>query len=306
MGARFGCIVGRNIRYKASPMKVVVIYNPASGSEYSLRKIRQLFKQSGVSIDYSFTIKQLSSQKLAALIQRGVTVAVVGGDGSLNSAARLLVGTKSVLLPLPGGTFNHFTRDLGMAPTVKEVMTSIHTAETRTIDVAYVNDELFLNNSNLGLYPFSLIERKATKKLIGKWLAAALSIIDQLSLFRRHSLIIDGEKIKSPFVFVGNNHYDIKQSLIPRRTGFTKGALTVMIASSRSRTALIRAIFAVLRGNVAHRDDFTLSYRKAITIYSHRSSIPVSFDGEVKRLATPLAYRIEPKCLKVMFIPASQ
>lgn len=286
-------------------MKVVVIYNPASGSQYSLKRIRQLFKQSGVAIDYSFTIKQLSSQKLAGLVKRGVTVAVVGGDGSLNSVARLLVGTKSVLLPLPGGTFNHFIRDLGMPPTVEEAMASIDNGEVHAIDVAYVNDELFLNNSNIGLYPFSLIERKATKRLIGKWMAAGLSIFDQLSLFRRHSLVIDGEKIKSPFVFVGSNHYDIKQSLIPRRTGFTRGVLTVMIATSRSRSALVRAIFAVLRGNVSHRDDFTLSYRKTLSIYSHRSSIPVSFDGEVKRLSTPLVYRIEPKKLKVLVIKAS-
>lgn len=286
-------------------MKVVVIYNPASGSEYSLRRIKQLFKQAGISIDYSFTIKQLSSQKLSALIQGGVTVATVGGDGSLNSVARLLVGTKSVLLPLPGGTFNHFVRDLGMPPTVEEVVGAFDTGEVQTIDVAYVNDELFLNNSNLGLYPFSLIERKTTKKVIGKWMAACLSVIDQLGLFRRHSLVIDGKKIKSPFVFVGNNQYDIKQSLIPRRTTFSQGILTVMIATSRSRSALIRAIFSVIRGNVSHREDFTLSHRKTLSIYSHRSTIPVSFDGEVKRLSTPLTYRIEPKCLKVLVVPAS-
>lgn len=305
MGARAR---GTSYRYdfdKAYPVKVVVIYNSASGSEYSLRKIRELFKRAGLSIDYSFTITQLSSQKLAALIKRGVTVAVVGGDGSLNSVARLLVGTKSVLLPLPGGTFNHFVRDLGMPPTVEEAVSLVKQGVVTAIDVAYVNDELFLNNSNLGLYPFSLIERKATKKILGKYVAAGLSVFDQLSLFRRHSLVIDGEKIKSPFVFVGNNHYDIKQSLIPRRTSFDKGILTVMIATSRSRSALIRAIFAVLKGSVAHREDFSLSRRKKLSIYSHRASIPVSFDGEVKRLAPPLIYRIEPKALKVLVVKAS-
>jgi diacylglycerol kinase family enzyme len=133
-------------------------------------------------------------------------------------------------------------------------------------------------------------------------MAAGLSIVDQLSLFRRHSLVIDGEKVKSPFVFVGNNRYDIKQSLIPRRTGFSKNVLTVMIATSRSRSALIRAIFAVLKGNVSHREDFNLTYRKTLSIYSHRASLPVSFDGEVKRLNTPLIYRVEPKSLKVLIV----
>ncbi|MBC7512694.1 hypothetical protein H7142_03490 [Candidatus Saccharibacteria bacterium] len=286
-------------------MKVVVVYNPASGSGYTLRKIKELFRQQNISVDYSFTIKQLSSQKLTSLIKRGVTVAVVGGDGSLNSVARLLVGSKSVLFPLPGGTFNHFIRDLGMPPTVEESINAFDTARVISVDVAYVNDELFLNNSNLGLYPFSLIERKTTKKFLGKYTAAALSIFDQLSLFRRHIIVIDGEKIKSPFVFVGNNNYDIQQSLIPRRTSIDGGILTVMIASSASRRALIRAIFSVLKGSVAHLEDFSMSRRKELTIYSSRATIPVSYDGEVKRLASPLTYRINQKCLKVLIAKAS-
>ncbi|MES2876187.1 MAG: diacylglycerol kinase family protein [Patescibacteria group bacterium] len=285
-------------------MKVVLIYNVASGSQYQLRDIRKLFRSHGIAIDYSFTAKQLASKKLAVLIARGVTVAVIGGDGTINSAARLVVGTKSTLLPLPGGTFNHFVRDLGMSPNLEETLENIRTAETRKIDVAYVNDELFLNNSNIGLYPFSLIERKATKKIVGKWIAAVLSAFDQLSVFRRHKLVIDGETIRSPFVFVGNNIYDIKSSLIPQRTGFTSSTLTVMVASSRSRLALMRAIVSVVKGDVSDRDDFALSHRQAITIYSHRSTIPVSFDGEVKHLAPPLKYQVKPKVLKVMIAKA--
>ena len=281
-------------------MKVVLIYNPASGSEYTLRRIRPLFRRYDVVIDYHFTIKQLDSPKLTSLIKRGVTLAVIGGDGTLNAVARRIVGTKTVLLPLPGGTFNHFVRDLKMAPTVEQVLAGLPKSRVRTIDVGYVNDELFLNNSNLGLYPFSLIERKQTKKLLGKYMAATLSAIDQLSVFRRHRLTVDGKPIRSPFIFVGNNTYDIKSSLIPQRTGFSKGLLTVMIATSQSRAALIRAIFAVLRGDISGRDDFELHHPKKLTIDSRHKRFPVSFDGEVKYMSPPLNYSIRPKCLKVL------
>lgn len=285
-------------------MKVVLIYNSRSGSNYDERSLRQLFRRHRVTIDYSFSMDQLSSAKLTSLIAKGVTIAAVGGDGTLNAVARKIVGTPSVLLPLPGGTFNHFVRDLGMSVTLEDTLSNVKKGRQKTIDVGYVNDELFLNNSNLGLYPFSLIERKATKRLVGKWLAALLSAIDQLTVFRRHKLVIDGRKVRSPFVFVGNNVYDIQKSLIPQRTSLSRGVLTVMVATSESRRALARAVFDVLKGDVSHRDDFSLSRRKSMSVYSHRSTLPVSFDGEVKRLATPLEYRIAPKCLNVWVVKA--
>lgn len=281
-------------------MKVVLIYNTTSGGEYGLRALRETFKRHNIAVEYSFNVKQLSSRKLASLIKQGVIIAAVGGDGTLNAVARLIVGSRSTLLPLPGGTFNHFIRDIGMSAQLEENLAAIKTAKTHKLDVGYVNDEMFLNNSNLGLYPFSLIERKQTKKILGKYAAAVLSAIDQLSVFRRHRLIIDGKKVRSPFVFVGNNVYDIKQSLIPQRSNITKGVLTVMIATSRSRLALIRDIFAVVRGDVSHSDDFSITQRKELTIYSHRKSIPVSFDGELKHLTPPLQYRIDPKAIKVL------
>lgn len=286
-------------------MKVILIYNEASGSGYDLRSLKRIFKAASVDVEYSFSTKQLSSKKLLSLIRTGRTIAAVGGDGTLNSVARLLVDTKSTLLPLPGGTFNHFVRDLGMAPTVEDSVARLSEAAVSLIDVAYVNDELFLNNSNIGLYPFSLIERKTTKKLIGKHAAALLSAFDQLSLFRRHKLVIDNEVIRSPFIFVGNNVYDISKSLIPQRTGFSKGVLTMMTATSRTRSALMGDILAVIRGDISGRDSFDVAQRQSVAIYSREKSIPVSFDGEVKRLAPPLEYKIKPRCLRVMVVKSA-
>ena len=302
LAARRGNAVNHSLGGEAVPMKVVLIYNRSSGGAYTLPRIRTLFRRHGVRIDYSFTTRQLNSNKLSTLIKKGVTVAVIGGDGTFNSAARLLVGSPSTLLPLPGGTFNHFVRDLGMPPTVEEVIANLEKSTTRQIDVAYVNDELFLNNSNLGLYPFSLIERKLARRIVGKWAAAALSIFDQITAFRRHRLTIDGERVQSPFVFVGNNIYDIRTSLIPRRTSFTRRTLTVMISSSATRRAFFRGVLAVLKGDVSQRQDFEVTRRKELTIYSHRATIPVSFDGEVKKLTPPLHYRVEPACLRILSV----
>lgn len=283
-------------------MRVVLIYNNASGGRYTLATMRRICRESNITISYSFTVRQLSSPKLASLIKRGVTVMAVGGDGTMNSVARLIVNTPSSLLALPGGTLNHFVRDLGMNGSVEDLVQRSANISEQVIDVGYVNDELFLNNSSLGLYPFSLLDRKATRPLLTKWAAAIYAGMRQLIVFRRHRLIIDGNKIRSPFVFVGNNTYDITASLIPQRSKLNKGTLTVMVATSRSRWRLIRAGFNVIRGKVDHMDDFSLSKRKSIDIYTRTQLLPVSFDGEVKQLTSPFFYRSQPKCLRVLVV----
>lgn len=281
-------------------MNVILVYNLKSGNHYTSRQLRKLFKQSGHTISYSFTIQQLGSAKLRQLVTRGVVVAVVGGDGTMNAVARLLVGSKSTLLPLPGGTFNHFVRDLGIPLSIEDALPALARAKQRQIDVAYVNNQLFLNNSSLGVYPFALLERHRFGKLVGKWAAMVVAAVSQLGRFRRTHLVIDGKPVRSPFVFVGNNRYDISAALIPERRAFSRGILTVMVATSQSRSSFLRTGLAILRGNAARRDDFILSYRKSVSIYSRREVLPVSFDGEVTQLKTPLEYRIEPKTLKVL------
>lgn len=283
-------------------MRVVLIYNNSSGGRYTLQKLRRICHENDIVISYNFTVRQLNSPKLAALIQQGVIIMAVGGDGTMNSVARLVVDSPSTLLPLPGGTLNHFVRDLGMNGTVEELVSGSKKASEQVVDVGYVNEELFLNNSSLGLYPFSLLERKKDRPLLTKWTAALYAGLWQLIVFRRHRLVIDGKQVRSPFIFIGNNVYDITSSLIPQRKKLNKAVLTVMIATSRSRWHLVRAGFNIVRGKVNHLDDFSVSKRKNIDIYTSSQALPVSYDGEVKHLASPFYYRSHPKSLKVLVI----
>lgn len=283
-------------------MRVVLVYNNASGGKYTLAKLRQLCRDNNITITYSFTVRQLGSPKLAQLVRRGVIIMAVGGDGTMNSVARLMIDSPSLLLPLPGGTLNHFVRDLGMKGSLEELLSHSDKTKETTVDVGYVNEELFLNNSSLGLYPFTLLDRKRSNPLVTKWAAALYAGLRQLIVFRRHSMIIDGAKIRSPFVFVGNNRYNITSSLIPQRTKLTAGVLTVIVASSASRWRLVRAGINVMRGTVSHLDDFTVQTRKSVVVYTHASQLPVSFDGEVKYVSSPFTYSSRPKSLRVLVI----
>ena len=77
---------------------------------------------------------------------------VGGGDGTISAAASALVGTDTLLGVLPLGTLNHFARDLGIPSDLTEAARLIASRKDRRVDVAEMNDRIFINNSAIGLY----------------------------------------------------------------------------------------------------------------------------------------------------------
>lgn len=286
-------------------MNIVLIYNPSSGQNMTLRQLKGLFRRYGVTVSYSFSVRQMQSKKLASLVRRGVVVAAVGGDGTHSSVAQLVGGTKSTLLPFPGGTFNHFVRDLGMAGDIETILTGLAHAKKKMIDVAYANERLFLNNSNIGMYPFSLIERKKARRIIGKWPAAAWSALSQVIEFHRRTLLINGRIIKTPFVFVGNNEYDLTAVGMPPKKTLSGGKLFVVVSTSQSRLAFMKAVFMTALGKAYQHDELEVHRLKKLTIDSHHPKITISYDGEATKITPPLHYQLKPKYLRVMYVPKS-
>ena len=72
---------------------------------------------------------------------------------TIAAAASALIGTDTKLGVLPLGTLNHFARDLGVPTDVAEAAKLIASGKERRVDVAELNDRIFINNSAVGLYP---------------------------------------------------------------------------------------------------------------------------------------------------------
>ena len=60
---------------------------------------------------------------------------------------------------LPLGTLNHFARDLAIPTELEEAAKLIAGRKQRRVDVAEMNERIFINNSAIGLYPLMVIDR---------------------------------------------------------------------------------------------------------------------------------------------------
>src|SRR5205085_3333428 len=123
---------------------------------------------------------------LAAAKERKIDAVVVGGgDGTIRTVAGVLAGTAVPLGILPLGTLNHFAKDLGIPAELEAATAVISEGYTRRIDLGEVNDEIFINNSSLGIYPYLVAdrERQTSGTSRPKWIAASLAFLRVLRRF---------------------------------------------------------------------------------------------------------------------------
>lgn len=259
--------------------------------------------------------EELTELARAAVSNGARAVVAGGGDGTVGAVASVLVGTDKALGVLPLGTLNHFAKDLripleveGAARNVcegREVLVDV--AEVRGDDGAESGRRVFINNSGLGLYPHIVRRREKLqeREAVGKWTAFARA---SLAILRRYPFLnvrlnADGKEIVrvTPFVFVGNNEYEVEGTRIGGRERLDAGRLSLYVAHRTGRLGLLRLALRALFGRLRQSKDFDALSAEEIWIETRRPKrLYVATDGEVTVMTTPLHYRVLPKALRVI------
>jgi YegS/Rv2252/BmrU family lipid kinase len=242
-----------------------------------------------------------------AIAERGDPVVIVGGgDGTISAAAAALVGTETALGILPLGTLNHFARDLGLPTDLNEAAKLIATGKSRRVDVAEMNDRIFINNSAIGLYPLMVIDRDLQRKKLGRSKRLAMIVASARTLVRfghqRLTLTINDEKerVDTPLLFVGNNDYRIDLGAPGQRESLEDGELCVMVMRKKTRRGFIAASIRALFNRARDDDMEKIAGVERLRVSSRRSIVATSLDGEVVAAQPPLDYRIRKHALRVI------
>ena len=249
---------------------------------------------------------QLDDEAKAAAAAGFDAVIAGGGDGTISTVAAALVGSHTPMGVLPLGTLNHFAKDLGIPLDLAAAAQVIAANHPRPVDLARVNDQIFINNSSLGVYARAIVDRDATRSRwrLGKWPAMALAV---LNTFRRAPLIevrleVEGAaaRLKTPLVFVGNNRYRLDLLHVGARDRLDEGVLSLYFARAQSRWGMLKLVFNAALGRLQQDRDFETLYPREVWIETRRSRLHVAADGEAMRMTAPLHYEILPQALRVL------
>jgi len=283
-------------------MNAVVIHNPKSGSAVPINDFVKRCKKHGIQVLKTIDVTGDLSEELQPYVtEPNIIVIGYGGDGTLNSVASSLRQTGAVFAPIPGGTLNHFTKDLGIPQNLDEALANLSTAKVRYVDIGLVNGHVFLNNSGIGLYPYTLKMREELERSnTHKWIAAIISTIKAFIRYKRMTVEVNNELVKTPFVFVGNNDYKIEQQLVGGRSKLNGNVLSSYAILSKNRLGLILLLLKHLTGMMRQPQDVRIWKMNRMTIRPKMHRIAVSLDGERVVLETPLSYSVSHNELRVL------
>ncbi len=290
---------------------VHVIVNAGSGSvlgDETAQSLRERFIAFGIKAEVKLAENVKDIVRLAREAAEGEADLIVagGGDGTISTVAIEASAAGKTLGILPLGTLNNFSKDLGIPQNINAAVRVISEGEVHQIDLAEVNGRVFINNSSIGLYPKMVVRREQQQHKLGrgKWTAALWASLRlfRISPFLKVDIEINGKTFerKTPFVFVGNNEYEMDMYLIGRRPSLEEGKLSLYFLHRQGRAGLIMLLWKTVTGGLKQWKDFEAVSTDHVTIRARRRRIRVAFDGETDLMRPPLEYRIRPKALKVI------
>lgn len=216
---------------------------------------------------------------------------VAGGDGSLAAVAAASVAHQLPFVCIPAGTRNHFALDLGVdRRDLVGALDAFTDGVERMVDVARLNDRLFLNNVSLGVYGDAVRRPEYRDAKLRTMLQTAEAVLGPGTVTPELHLIDDrGHEHRHPAVLlVSNNPYALHRPIVTgTRPSLASGRLGILV--------LDRLDDAGVRGHHEPGRAWTA------TTLEINAPAPVNagIDGEPVDLQPPLRFSIVPAALRV-------
>ena len=237
-------------------------------------------------------------------------IVAAGGDGTVDGIAAALAGTGKILAVIPLGTFNLLARRLNIPVDLEGALQTAVNGRVAEINVGEVNGRVFLSRSSVGLYPLALRQREKMYRRFGRSRLIAL-LSGAAALVRWGNIMTikltteaDGHLFRSRFVFVCNNPAELDYFNLPGRQCIDADKFAVYVPNPLTPAGILRLGFRMLARQAQESRDFDTFCTRDLLLEMEPPRVPVSVDGEVEIMQSPLHYRLRPRALRIR-LPSS-
>jgi diacylglycerol kinase family enzyme len=237
----------------------------------------------------------------SAIARGAEVIGMAGGDGSQALVATVAAQRNVAHVCIPAGTRNHFALDLGLdREDVVGALDAFTDGVERRIDLACVNDRVFVNNASLGVYAKVVQSEAYRDAKLGTWTDMLPDLIGpNAEAIDLEFTAPDGTSCDDAvLVLVSNNPYELTHlSGAGTRERIDMGLLGIVAARMRG-TDVSKLVALELVGQ-ARRYPGLLSWSAREFEVHSGGSVEVGLDGEALVLDPPLHFASLPGALRV-------
>ena len=286
----------------------VVINAGAGGGGDVAERLRDTLADAGIAARVTTAAPAFIADQLQSLVADGAAlIGVAGGDGTMRTAAQLLVNGPAALAPFPAGTLNHFTQRIGLR-NAADTAAALKAGRMHAIAVGRMEDRVFLNTATFGLYADVLRRRERLRGWLGKWPAAAASFLITLVRLRPVHLKLEaGDRSierDTALLWVGigwGSFPAVHQAAERRATPVFEVAVLRDLGRLRLFAFGMRTFWRVLRRGAPVNDPaLELLHVRTLAIESRRGHVGITLDGEVMPRRHAASVWIEDDALRVV------
>jgi diacylglycerol kinase family enzyme/membrane-associated phospholipid phosphatase len=235
---------------------------------------------------------------------------VWGGDGTVGTAAAAAVEHSLPLLVLPGGTLNHFARDVN-ARALKEAVAAAKAGSAAWTDLGHVTagrgidgeDEIteltMLNTASIGVYPNLVRRRERLQPALGKPLAGLVAGLRTFGAARPTTLRVNGVPRKLWILYLGRGRYYPRDLAPLTRPVLDDGVLDIRMITADEPFARLRLLWAVLTGTAGTSKVTHLSEAAEIRIEASGEPLVLAVDGEPLPSVRTAKFTVRRRALRV-------
>ena len=306
-----------------SPLQFVINAAAKSSDADATREVietalRAAGRSGELLFSHSADLARVAQQAAIKAHATRAAVVAVGGDGTLNTVAQSAHAVGCAMGVVAQGTFNYFARTHGIPADPTESTRLLLRAVPSPVQVAAVNDRVFLVNASLGLYPDLLEDREAYKARFGRsrWVAFWAASATLLRAHRQLRLHIEAgdvvRDVRTLTLFVGNNRLQLEQvGVQPQEQGNAgsadapdDGFITAVMLRPIGTLSMIRLVLHGAMGTLGESQSVERFRFKHMTVMpalaiGHRG-VKIAFDGEVTHMRAPCSFRVLAKPLYLL------
>ena len=304
---------------------IYFIINVSAGSSDSLalqQEIEDALQAAGRSGELIFSKPtDLPQNARKAAIKASLAhsaVVAVGGDGTINTVAQAAHAHGCAMGVIAQGTFNYFARTHGLPADVAQALHILLYSDPIPVQVATINNHVFLVNASLGLYPKLLEEREAYKARFGRsrFVAFGAACVTLLRSHRQLLLHIElagtARDVRASTLFVGNNQLQLEQVGVQVNTPVgehkgranSEGRVAAVVLRPMGTLAMLRLMLHGAMGTLGQADNVESFEFDHMVVKPRlkfgRRKVKVAFDGEVQSMRSPIKFAVSLKPLYLL------